>query len=55
MGRDEEVVRYQIQFNPKDLTVRLDVSGFRNEDEAMAFADWLSNIPYDDDTEIILH
>ena len=33
------------------------VSGFRDEDDARAFADWLSDIPFDEDggEEVLVH
>jgi hypothetical protein len=46
---DEDIVRYHITLNPSTCSVRLDVSGFNTEEDARAFADWLSNIPFDDD------
>ena len=49
MQPDDDVVHYHITFNPNDLSVRLDVSGFETVEDARAFADWLSTLPFDDE------
>ena len=56
MGLDDDIVRYHITLNPNDLSVRLDVSGFTTEEAARAFADFLSNIPCDEEElSVTLH
>ena len=55
MWGDESVVRYEIVCDPNNRTVRLAVTGFDSREDAMAFADWLSQIPFDNQEEFLLH
>ena len=52
---DERLVRYSIWCDTKKNRVRMDVSGFENSEDAMAFADWLSEMAVDEDEPLILH
>lgn len=52
---DESVVQYRIWCDMKENVVHMDVKGFDNADDAMAFADWLSELPFDEDEMHVLH
>jgi len=54
MNPEDEPVRYHIWCDTKENRVRMDVSGFATTEEAMAFADWLSDIPFEDGGEEVL-
>lgn len=56
MQAEQDIVHYHITLNPHDNSVRLDVSGFESVEDARAFADWLSTLPFDDeDMSVTLH
>ena len=50
-----DTVFYKICCDVEEKLVRMEVSGFETSEEAMAFADWLSEQPVIQDQELVIH
>jgi hypothetical protein len=55
MGGDECFVEFRIWCDTKENSVHMDVKGFNSTEDALAFADWLSELPLDDGELHVLH
>tara|TARA_A100001037_G_C14547074_1_gene369961 strand:- start:185 stop:343 length:159 start_codon:yes stop_codon:yes gene_type:complete len=51
----DELIHYRVWVNEKTNSVRLEATGFTNEEDAMEFANWLSELPFDDVEEQSVH
>jgi len=52
---DDNVVQYQIWCDTKENIVHMTVTGFDNAEDAMAFADWLSELPLEETDIPVIH
>ena len=52
---DDGFVQYRIWCDTKKNVVHMDVKGFETTEDAMAFADWLSELPIEGCERHVLH
>ena len=50
-----DLIHYRVWVNATTNTVRLEASGFETEEDAIVFANWLSELPMGEEGDISVH
>ena len=50
-----DLIQYRVWIDSKTNSVRLEATGFENAEDAMAFANWLSELPLEDADDDTVH